>query len=83
MKNKVREYSILRVILILLVVMTHSQYLKITTSLGGVNYVYNKNLIFNPINNIRPWIGKIVMPVFLMWSIFYVTYKKNSSILCK
>lgn len=32
MKNKVREYSILRVILILLVVMTHSQYLKITTS---------------------------------------------------
>ena len=41
-KDKVREYSLLRVLLMLLVVLGHSTYLIIQTTYGGVHYIMNE-----------------------------------------
>ncbi len=80
MKNKVRAYSILRILLVLLVVIAHCQYLRSTTPLGGVNYAISKKIIaVQPIVIIIGWIQTFIMPLFFMLSgAVYHLSEKNS-----
>lgn len=78
----IKEYSILRVIAILLVVMGHSAYLTIGTKYGGVNF----GEVFTPIGKTYGVIDYILnviynfhMPlfVFLSGSLYYFSTVKN------
>lgn len=78
--NKVREYSILRVILIILVVIGHSGYLTINTKMGGISYNLNtNNWLIQTINKLISWIYTFHMPAFFMLSgaVYHLSEKNN------
>ena len=85
-KDKVREYSLLRVLLMLLVVLGHSTYLIIQTTYGGVHYIMNEPNNFIPmVDKIIAWTSSFHMPAFFMLSgaVYFLSEKKTINELVK
>ena len=84
MKKTIQEYNILKFIAIILVVLSHSTYYKITSNYGGVDYqsLIDDNfslLLYKSFDKIREVLYYFHMPMFmaLSGSFYYIQVKNN------
>lgn len=84
MKRTIEEYNILKFIAIILVVLSHSTYYKITSNYGGIDYqnLINNNfslLLYKGFDKIREVLYYFHMPMFmaLSGSFYYIQVKNN------
>ena len=84
MKKTIQEYNILKFIAIILVVLSHSTYYKITSNYGGIDYqsLIDNNfplLLYKGFDKIREVLYYFHMPMFmaLSGSFYYIQVKNN------
>ena len=84
MKQRIREYDILRIILVLLVVIGHSAYLEIGTKYGGIYYLsqlyesgYWLSRAYNWFQNVVSFIYMFHMELFMLLSGTLFMYSFN------
>ena len=77
--NKIKEYDVLKVITILLVIISHSTYYKISSEYGGIDYLGVQNSAYRLADKVREVIYYFHMPLFMGISgaLYYKTKKKR------
>ena len=63
--NKVKEYDALKIIAILLVIISHSTYYKISSGYGGIDYLRFDSYFYSIFDKIREIIYYFHMPLFM------------------
>lgn len=81
-KQNIFEYDVLRVIVTILVLISHCMYYRINTSYGGIDYsafVYSKPIVFRLLEQIKEIIYCFHMPLFMALSgaLFQFTMRKK------